>query len=232
MFSRVLNCSVSLLVVHVTQTKISIRDFVRKVCDVDVTDRWDILVYDQSSSGLESVSLDSFLHVLLAKLVGAFRSVSLLKGTQNSNQRISEEIFSSVKCVTCFSSRTEALLIRNSISHELFSVLFFSGGFLAFQAAYPELCEDKGRRGGIGASGGGGALLGSFSQPCLPVTNVGPTRILPFLYLGSQQDATNQDLLQVRPPSFFIVTRDNEVVVPYCRAWTMDVKIAYYSCVR
>ncbi|CAG0921748.1 unnamed protein product [Notodromas monacha] len=130
--------------------QISIRDFVRKVCDVDVTDLWEMIVYDQSSPNLDAVAVDSFLHVLLAKLVGAFRSVSLLKG-----------------------------------------------GFLEFQAKFPDLCEDKGRRGGIGASGGGAALLGSFSQPCLPVTNVGPTRILPFLYLGSQQDALNRELLQV-----------------------------------
>lgn len=37
----------------------------------------------------------------------------------------------------------------------------------------------------------------SLSQPCLPITNVGPTRILPFLYLGSQQDAHNHELLAV-----------------------------------
>uniref|UniRef100_A0A5S6Q871 protein-tyrosine-phosphatase n=1 Tax=Trichuris muris TaxID=70415 RepID=A0A5S6Q871_TRIMR len=36
----------------------------------------------------------------------------------------------------------------------------------------------------------------SLSQPCLPVSNVGPTKILPFLYLGSQQDAMDQELLK------------------------------------
>lgn len=35
----------------------------------------------------------------------------------------------------------------------------------------------------------------SISQPCLPVANVGPTRILPHLYLGSQKDVLNK----VRP---------------------------------
>ncbi|CDQ94748.1 unnamed protein product [Oncorhynchus mykiss] len=35
----------------------------------------------------------------------------------------------------------------------------------------------------------------SISQPCLPVANVGPTRILPHLYLGSQKDVLNQDLM-------------------------------------
>ncbi|CAJ1054352.1 dual specificity protein phosphatase 16 isoform X2 [Xyrichtys novacula] len=35
-----------------------------------------------------------------------------------------------------------------------------------------------------------------MSQPCLPVTNVGPTRILPHLYLGCQRDVLNKDLMQ------------------------------------
>ncbi|KAG9352434.1 hypothetical protein JZ751_020848 [Albula glossodonta] len=35
----------------------------------------------------------------------------------------------------------------------------------------------------------------SLSQPCLPVANMGPTRILPHLYLGSQKDVLNKDLM-------------------------------------
>jgi hypothetical protein len=38
----------------------------------------------------------------------------------------------------------------------------------------------------------------SMSQPCMPVSNVGPTKILPFLFLGSQQDALSQETMQVR----------------------------------
>lgn len=66
-----------------------------------------------------------------------------------------------------------------------------AGGFLEFQASYRDLCEDKSRR---------CPALTSLSQPCLPTTNVGPTRILPFLYLGSQQDANNKELLAVINP--------------------------------
>ena len=65
------------------------------------------------------------------------------------------------------------------------------GGFLEFQSCYRDLCEDKSRR---------CPALTSLSQPCLPTTNVGPTRILPFLYLGSQQDANNKELLLVLQP--------------------------------
>ena len=55
---------------------------------------------------------------------------------------------------------------------------------------YPSLTETKSMRSQPG--------LTSMSQPCMPVSNVGPTRVLPFLYLGSQQDALSKEQTQVR----------------------------------
>lgn len=63
----------------------------------------------------------------------------------------------------------------------LFSV-FSAGGFSAFSSCFPGLCEGKPAT----------TLPMSLSQPCLPVANVGPTRILPHLYLGSQKDVLNK----------------------------------------
>lgn len=59
------------------------------------------------------------------------------------------------------------------------------GGFAAFTSCFPDLCESK----------QASILPLSLSQPCLPVTNVGLTRILPHLYLGSQKDVLNKDLM-------------------------------------
>ncbi|XP_020497791.1 dual specificity protein phosphatase 8 isoform X2 [Labrus bergylta] len=59
------------------------------------------------------------------------------------------------------------------------------GGFAAFSSCFPGLCEGKPAT----------ALPMSLSQPCLPVANVGPTRILSHLYLGSQKDVLNKDLM-------------------------------------
>ncbi|XP_029009104.1 dual specificity protein phosphatase 8 isoform X2 [Betta splendens] len=59
------------------------------------------------------------------------------------------------------------------------------GGFAAFSSCFPGLCEGKPAT----------ALPMSLSQPCLPVANIGPTRILPHLYLGSQKDVLNKDLM-------------------------------------
>ncbi|TNN59814.1 Dual specificity protein phosphatase 8 [Liparis tanakae] len=59
------------------------------------------------------------------------------------------------------------------------------GGFAAFSSCFPGLCEGKPAT----------ALPMSLSQPCLPLANVGPTRILPHLYLGSQKDVLNKDLM-------------------------------------
>ncbi|XP_030576450.1 dual specificity protein phosphatase 16 [Archocentrus centrarchus] len=65
------------------------------------------------------------------------------------------------------------------------SVHLLSGGFSEFSHLFPGLCEGK------------STLVPScISQPCLPITNVGPTRILPHLYLGCQRDVLNKDLMQ------------------------------------
>ncbi|XP_028250121.1 dual specificity protein phosphatase 16 isoform X2 [Parambassis ranga] len=59
-----------------------------------------------------------------------------------------------------------------------------AGGFLEFSHLFPGLCEGK------------STLVSCMSQPCLPVANIGPTRILPHLYLGCQRDVLNKDLMQ------------------------------------
>ncbi|XP_016146955.1 dual specificity protein phosphatase 8-like [Sinocyclocheilus grahami] len=59
------------------------------------------------------------------------------------------------------------------------------GGFAAFSSCFPDLCENKPAT----------ILPISLSQPCLSVANVGPTRILPHLYLGSQRDVLNKELM-------------------------------------
>lgn len=62
------------------------------------------------------------------------------------------------------------------------ALYFLTGGFAAFSSCFPGLCEGKPVT----------TLPMSLSQPCLPVANVGPTRILPHLYLGSQKDVLNK----------------------------------------
>uniref|UniRef100_A0A4W5KZG1 protein-tyrosine-phosphatase n=1 Tax=Hucho hucho TaxID=62062 RepID=A0A4W5KZG1_9TELE len=64
-----------------------------------------------------------------------------------------------------------------------YTTVVMQRGFAAFSSCFPGLCEGK------------PALPMSISQPCLPVANVGPTRILPHLYLGSQKDVLNKDLM-------------------------------------
>ncbi|KAJ8367601.1 hypothetical protein AAFF_G00314510 [Aldrovandia affinis] len=65
------------------------------------------------------------------------------------------------------------------------SVFLLAGGFAQFSQLFPALCEGR------------SALVPScISQPCLLVTNVGPTRILPHLYLGCQRDVLSKDLMQ------------------------------------
>ncbi|KAI5098436.1 dual specificity protein phosphatase 8-like [Silurus meridionalis] len=58
-------------------------------------------------------------------------------------------------------------------------------GFAAFSSCFPDVCESKPPA----------YLPLSLSQPCLPVANLGLTRILPHLYLGSQKDVLNKELM-------------------------------------
>ncbi|XP_029019419.1 dual specificity protein phosphatase 16 [Betta splendens] len=75
------------------------------------------------------------------------------------------------------------LLVK--LERTLPSVHLLTGGFAEFSHLFPGLCEGK------------ATLVPScISQPCLPVTNIGPTRILPHLYLGCQRDVLNKDLMQ------------------------------------
>lgn len=130
--------------------KVLIKDLLTQTCHIDIDEYDEVIVYDQCTENPKNLTDDTFLCVLLKKLVTAFRRVMLLKG-----------------------------------------------GFLAFQAMYPSLCESK-------TNNYRCAALTSLSQPCLPVSNVGPTKILPFLYLGSQQDALSQDVTQVNDISYIL----------------------------
>lgn len=56
-----------------------------------------------------------------------------------------------------------------------------AGGFAEFSSSFPGLCEGKST-----------LVPTCISQPCLPVSNIGPTRILPHLYLGCQRDVLNK----------------------------------------
>ncbi|XP_059144303.1 mucin-2-like isoform X2 [Physella acuta] len=88
-------------------------------------------------------------------------------------------------------------VLLHKLSTTFNSVAFLKGGFLAFQASHPSLTENK-------SSSHRCSTLTSLSQPCMPVSNIGPTRILPFLYLGSQQDSLNQDLAQVNGITYIL----------------------------
>ncbi|XP_061679278.1 dual specificity protein phosphatase 8 isoform X1 [Syngnathoides biaculeatus] len=76
-------------------------------------------------------------------------------------------------------------ILMGKLEGTFHKVSLLTGGFAAFSSCFPGLCEGKPAT----------ALPMSLSQPCLPVANVGPTRILPHLYLGSQKDVLNKELM-------------------------------------
>ncbi|PWA22206.1 hypothetical protein CCH79_00017419 [Gambusia affinis] len=73
------------------------------------------------------------------------------------------------------------------------SVHLLSGGFYEFSQLFPGLCEGK------------SVLVPSCpSQPGPAVSNLGPTRILPHLYLGCQRDVLNKELMQQNDIAFVL----------------------------
>ncbi|XP_060596953.1 uncharacterized protein LOC132750900 [Ruditapes philippinarum] len=112
-----------------------------------------------------------------------FMDVVVYDQCTEDRERLSDDSFLSV--------------LLDKLSSTFKSVALLKGGFLAFQAMYPSLCESK-------TNNYRCAALTSLSQPCLPVSNVGPTRILPFLYLGSQQDALSEDIVKVNEITYIL----------------------------
>ncbi|VTJ60420.1 Hypothetical predicted protein [Marmota monax] len=134
-----INCS-KLMKRRLQQDKVLITELIQHSAKhkVDIDCSQKVVVYDQSSENVASLSSDCFLTVLLGKLEKSFTSVHLL-----------------------------------------------AGGFAEFSRCFPGLCEGKST-----------LVPTCISQPCLPVANIGPTRILPNLYLGCQRDVLNKELMQ------------------------------------
>lgn len=103
------------------------------------------------------------------------------------------------------------------------SVAILTGGFATFSSCFPGLCEGKPT-----------ALLPmSLSQPCLPVPSVGLTRILPHLYLGSQKDVLNKDLMTQNGISY-VLNASNSCPKPdfICESRFMRIPINDNYCER
>ncbi|NWX88769.1 DUS16 phosphatase, partial [Nothoprocta pentlandii] len=134
-----INCS-KLMKRRLQQDKVLITELIQHSAKhkIEIDCQQEVVVYDQSSKDVTSLSPDCFLTVLLGKLEKNFSSVYLL-----------------------------------------------SGGFAEFSSSFPGLCEGKST-----------LVPTCISQPCLPVSNIGPTRILPHLYLGCQRDVLNKELMQ------------------------------------
>nr|XP_033783899.1 dual specificity protein phosphatase 8 isoform X1 [Geotrypetes seraphini] len=91
----------------------------------------------------------------------------------------------STRDVSCLAADSFLFILLSKLESCFYSVSVLAGGFATFSTCFPGLCEGKPAP----------ILPMSISQPCLPVANVGPTRILPHLYLGSQKDVLNKDLM-------------------------------------
>ncbi|XP_053308007.1 dual specificity protein phosphatase 8-like [Spea bombifrons] len=77
-------------------------------------------------------------------------------------------------------------LVVGKLEKKYTSVSLLEGGFAEFSSQFPNLCEGRTTT---------NILHTSISQPCLSTSTVSVTRILPHLYLGSQNDVMNQEVI-------------------------------------
>ncbi|KAM8926961.1 dual specificity protein phosphatase 8-like [Pelodytes ibericus] len=77
-------------------------------------------------------------------------------------------------------------LVVGKLEKKYSSVSLLEGGFAEFSSQFPNLCEGRTTS---------NILQTSISQPCLSTSTVSVTRILPHLYLGSQNDVMNQEVI-------------------------------------
>ena len=145
----------------------SVRDLLLQSCRVDTDGIVTVVVYDQNTDKPAKLATDSFLVVLMSKLLITFSKV-----------------------------------------------YFMRGGYLQFQNQYPNLSESNSPI---------SPLLTSVSLPVQSShsPDTPATRVLSFLYLGSQADAMNKDFLQVC--SFHYLS------LAYCHVFLESM---YYSCAQ
>jgi len=90
------------------------------------------------------------------------------------------------------------------------SVLLLEGGFSEFSYKFPKLCESKIKS---------NCPLLSISTPCASTgsNSCPPTKILPFLYLGCEEDALSEDVLRTCRVKYILNASHTAVDSPYCK---------------
>ena len=112
----------------------------------------------------------------------------------------------------------------NGISYNCSRFLSFLGGFADFGHRFPKYCEKKQDAGN----------LFSISTPCITTRGVTATRILPFLYLGNEEDSRNATVLQSSGINFVMnvsataadsshVIATHYMKIPICDSFTENI---------
>ncbi|KAJ7422766.1 dual specificity protein phosphatase 8 [Willisornis vidua] len=194
-------CCSKLVKRRLQQDKVSITELIQPASKmkVEAEEHQDVVVYDQSTRDVTGLAADSFLSILLGKLDSCFHSVSILtedwscclatvRGAPASRSPAAwmpVDVMIAPSDDQFWTDMREGQMKLKIRVRRMKESRDKRGGFATFSSCFPGLCEGK----------PAAILPMSISQPCLPVANVGPTRILPHLYLGSQKDVLNKDLM-------------------------------------
>ncbi|CAG0899060.1 unnamed protein product [Darwinula stevensoni] len=171
-------CS-KLLSRRLQQNKVSAREILSNTFHLELEDTRQIVLYDQNSQDLEDLDPDGFVSILMDRLTLTFPAVVFLRGVELERHATGPEIDRDLnprgKMGTCDT-------FECGDSHGCCRCR--AGGFRRFHKEHAELCEDAARW---------RPILKTLSQPCLSCVRGGPTKVLPFLFLGSEHDAADQE---------------------------------------
>lgn len=92
-----------------------------------------------------------------------------------------------------------------------FNFFFIAGGFAEFSYKFPKLCDSKNNS---------SCPLLSISTPCASGSSrqCPPTKVLPFLFLGSEEDAQSEDVLRTCRIKYVLNASQTALDSPYCKS--------------
>eukprot|EP00111_Clytia_hemisphaerica_P008083 TCONS_00023556-protein len=108
-----------------------------------------------------------------------------------------------------FNSQHALYILVEKLKQFVPSVALLDGGFSEFAYKFPKLCDSKIKS---------NCPLLSISTPCASAGSINcpPTKILPFLYLGCEEDALSEDILKTCHVKYVLNASHSAVDSPYC----------------
>uniref|UniRef100_A0A7M5WXY9 protein-tyrosine-phosphatase n=2 Tax=Clytia hemisphaerica TaxID=252671 RepID=A0A7M5WXY9_9CNID len=150
-----------------------------------------------------------------------YNRISVVDLIKNNNESQEEDLWNRLHQVVLydeaswwgdghrFNSQHALYILVEKLKQFVPSVALLDGGFSEFAYKFPKLCDSKIKS---------NCPLLSISTPCASAGSINcpPTKILPFLYLGCEEDALSEDILKTCHVKYVLNASHSAVDSPYC----------------